>query len=344
MVKIKISVPERYPSADLSQFLDQTALATHSFHFNEQIPKADAWFVIEGTLPEDSQCFVPPNRVFFLGAETARPLGFFYQNSEWLPFLTQFFQIYTPQELYSDNAHLEVPFLPWMINANHGPHFFDSSTRDLEFFRSHQVPVKTRELSVFCSAKEITPEHGSRLRFVSELKNHFGPRLDWFGNGVNAVDEKWEGLAPYKYSIVLENQAASHVLTEKIQDAFLALSKPIYWGAPQARDIFPPDSFTEIDIRDLRGSITHIEELLKGDSYQKSLPALLKAKAIVTDELNFMVRIQNILVDPKLGSPGPKQNVVIQPVSHFRRLAPPAQRNPAQRLFDNLVRRYRAQD
>jgi len=211
-MKIKISVPEEYPTADLHQFLGKD-VGQDQFSLNSRKDHADAWFIIEGTLPSDNICLVPENRVFFLGAETARSLGFFYETPGWLGYLEQFAGIYSPQELYWDNATLSTPFLPWMINANHGPDMFAASYRDLEFLRDLGTVDKTKEISVFCSNQLMTHEHRARFRFVSALKDHFGDRLDWFGNGINPLSQKWDGLAPYKYTIVLENQATSHVLT-----------------------------------------------------------------------------------------------------------------------------------
>ena len=315
-MKIKISINAEYPSADLEQFLGTDA-GSDEFIFNSPTDSADAWFVIEGTLPEDNKCVVPENRVFFLGAETARSLGFFYETPGWLGYLDQFAEIYSPQELYRENAKLAIPFLPWMINSNHGPNMFSKSPRDLEFLRSLSSLEKTREISVFCSSQSMTEEHRTRLRFVAALKDHFGSRLDWFGNGVNPLEQKWDGLAPYTYTIVLENQSSSHVLTEKIQDAFLALAVPIYWGASQARQLFGEDSFFPIDIKDIHASIALIEQILDSDPYESLIPSILAAKAVVTEDLNLFFRMKEIMNNPLMQNPCPPKLKTIRPVECF---------------------------
>ena len=315
-MRIKISINNHYPSADIAQYLGNDG-GVDEFIFNTASDAADAWFVIEGTLPNDNSCLVPENRVFFLGAETARPLGYFYEAPGWLDYLRQFAGIYSPQELYWANATPAVPFLPWMINANHGPDMFASSPRDLEFLRGLSLLEKTNEISVFCSNQLMTGDHRARFRFVSALKEHFGSRLDWFGNGINPLEQKWDGLGPYKYTIVLENQSTPHVLTEKIQDAFLALAVPLYWGAPEAKEIFGENSFIPIDIKDIHGSIALIEQLLESDSYEMRLPSLLKAKAVVTDELNFLFRMKEILKSPSLEKASTPVVKTIKPLDHF---------------------------
>jgi len=315
-MKIKVSINGNYPTANIAQFLGVDS-GPDEFILNTATDSADAWFIIEGTLPDDNSCLVPENRVFFLGAETARPMGYFYEAPVWLDYLRQFTGVYSPQELYWENATLAIPFLPWMINANHGPDMFAPSPRDLEFLRGLSEIEKTKEISVFCSNQMMTGDHRARFRFVSALKEHFGSRLDWFGNGINPLEQKWDGLAPYKYTIVLENQATSHVLTEKIQDAFLALAVPLYWGAPEAKEIFGENSFISIDIKDIHGSITLIEQLLESDSYETRLPSLLAAKAVVTDELNFLFRMREILKNPALKEASTPIFKTIKPIDQF---------------------------
>jgi hypothetical protein len=312
-MKIKVSIPEHYPNADLTQFAG--ADNPDEFVLNSVTDHADAWFIIEGTLPNDNTCVVPGNRVFYLTAEVARPPDFFARSSAWLGYLKQFAGIYTPHEL--ESATQTFPFLPWMINANHGASMFEKSERNIEYLRALTSLEKTRDISVFCSTQNLTSDHRLRFEFVAALKDHFGNRLDWYGNGINSLAQKWDGLAPYKYTIVLENQSTPYVITEKLPDAFLALAFPIYWGAPQASEIFGQDSFVAIDIKDRPSSIAMIEQLLKADDYEARLPALLKAKQVVTDELNFVLRMQAILQNPALDKPLPLTLKTIKPVGDF---------------------------
>jgi hypothetical protein len=312
-VKIKISIPGHYPNADIRQFAGQDN--PNEFIFNSATDYADAWFVIEGTLPNDTTCLVPENRVFFLTAEVARPVDFFASSSKWQSYLKQFTEVHSPFEL--DNATQTFPFLPWMINANHGESMFDESPRNVEYLRSLQTLDKPKEISMFCSTQNLTADHRLRFEFAVAMNNHFGNRLDWFGNGINPLKQKWDGLAPYKYTIVLENQSTPYVITEKLQDAFLALSVPVYWGAPEAKDLFDKDSFIPIDIHDLSGSIDAIENLLQSNSYESRLTALLKAKQFIADEFNFILRMQKILNNPNLSKPLRPTLKTIKPIGDF---------------------------
>ena len=101
-----------------------------------------------------------------------------------------------------------------------------------------------------------------------KLKEHFKDKLDWYGNGINPLDRKWDGIAPYKYHLTLENQSTYNVITEKLYDAFLGLSYPIYWGAPNVNDYFEDNSLIKINLNDLKGSIQIIEKVIAENYYE----------------------------------------------------------------------------
>jgi hypothetical protein len=181
-----------------------------------------------------------------------------------------------------------------MINANHGESIFMNHERDVRFFQNLNHLNKTKLLSVICSTQELTPAHKMRLRFVQQLQKHFTSELDWFGNGINSVSEKWQAMAPYKYTIALENQSRHNVITEKLGDSFLALSYPFYWGAPNANQFFNPDGFSQINIEDFDESVKIIEKILYADKYSEKLPILIENKNRVLHNFNFINRILEI--------------------------------------------------
>jgi hypothetical protein len=60
------------------------------------------------------------------------------------------------------------------------------------------------------------------------------------GRGYRPFADKADGLAPYRYSIVIENLREPSYFTEKLVDALLCDTVPIYWGAPDIADFFDP--------------------------------------------------------------------------------------------------------
>jgi hypothetical protein len=293
MLKIKLSFPSTESNIDISQFVGNLEGYHQNCQFyvnNSDVDKVDFWFVIDDLQLAKEHVIVSPDNVYFLTAEHVHEMGY-YSGIHKSMFLDQFSKIFTSYDVFQDNALYDIPFLGWMINANHGPSINSKSSRDVNWLKKLSNLKKTRKISVFCSQKTFTPEHQARYKFVEILKKHFGDELDWYGNGVRSIPQKWDAIAPYKYHIVLENQSRHNIISEKIYDSYLGLAYPIYWGAPNLSDYFPEESFTPIEILDWRGAIKVIEDVLVKDEWEKKLPSLIKAKQIVTNDLNLFSRL-----------------------------------------------------
>lgn len=99
--------------------------------------------------------------------------------------------------------------------------------------RRHDWP-KTKQCSIIASAKRFTPDHILR----HEIVERFRDRVDAFGHGYKPVQFKTEALAPYRYSIVMENVILDTLFTEKLIDCFLTGTVPIYYGTRQISRYF----------------------------------------------------------------------------------------------------------
>ena len=296
MLTVKISSRGSGKDLDLSQFTgnDTNEWRGCRFLVNADVESADAWFVSEDVDDDETACAVPGGRVFFLTAETSWPTGFYDDNPGRSAFLDQFAEIYTCHDVFRPHVTSTLPFLPWMINANHGPSITAPHERDVAWLSGVKSLPKGRDLSVFCSHQTLTDGHRMRLRFVEKLKEHFGDRLDWFGNGIQPLAEKWEGIAPYRYHLVLENHAAPNVITEKLWDAYLGLAYPIYWGAPNVHEYVPGGSLTTINMMDLAGSIDAIDKLVTSDHAEMAQPQVLSARDRVLGDLHYLSRVAAI--------------------------------------------------
>ena len=299
MIDVKISSRGSGSQVNIAQFVGNDANEWEGcrFHINEECERADVWFVIEDLDDDDTVCCVPDQAIVFLSAETSWPDGFFDTNAANAAFMDQFTWIYTWLDIYRSNVTATIPFLPWMVNANHGPSVSQPHKRDRAFLAELPEVRKERDLSVICSAQSATPGHRQRLRFVTALKEHFQDRLDWYGNGIAPIHTKWEGLAPYRYSIAIENHTAINVVTEKLWDPLLAYTIPLYAGAPNARDLLPEDSFVDLNIADLNGSIDTIEALLAEDLYESRVDAIRQARTEILGPLNVYSRIAALARD-----------------------------------------------
>lgn len=112
--------------------------------------------------------------------------------------------------------------------------------------------AKTKACSLIASAKRSQEGHRVRHAIADHVRAG-GLDVDVMGGGYAPFDKKSDGLAPYRYSVVIENARESDYFTEKLIDAILCLSVPIYWGCPNIGDYFDTSSFviceTEGDIR-----------------------------------------------------------------------------------------------
>lgn len=291
-IKVSISGAPLQLSLDAFKDLENPLFNEWDIFINDPSKReADCWFIIEDVPIFDTQCKVSAENIFFLAAETAQSVSHIEESSYMKHFLSQFGKVYTFHQYLDPCSVPSIPFLPWMINSNHGDSIWATHERDVDFFLNLDPPLKTKLISVICSKQQLTDNHRMRLRFVEYLKVHFGDSLDWFGNGVETVAEKWEALAPYKYTIVLENQSRFNVLTEKIGDAYLAHTYPFYWGAPNIHDFFSTDSLTTLNIEDIQGSIAIIESTLESGLFEYRSNQLCASREIVLKNLNFLNRI-----------------------------------------------------
>jgi hypothetical protein len=81
------------------------------------------------------------------------------------------------------------------------------------------------------------------------------------GTGSNhALDDKWDGLSPYKFSIIIESCQKKGYFSEKLIDCLLLGTVPIYWGCPNLSD-YGFDMRGIITFENISQGIKLIEEL-----------------------------------------------------------------------------------
>ncbi|MEO1045679.1 MAG: glycosyltransferase family 10 [Pseudomonadota bacterium] len=165
--------------------------------------------------------------------------------------------------------------------------------RDYDFLKATSVTEKPKKLSWVCSDYTIMPEHRYRLRFLERLKAQ-GVDFDHFGRGFREVHDKWDALAPYRYSIAFENAVYDHYVTEKLTDCFVAETMPLYCGSQKVTDFFPAESMVIIDPDD-PDIWRIIEDVVNSDRYRKNRDAILEAKRITLDHYNMIARLANFV-------------------------------------------------
>ena len=93
---------------------------------------------------------------------------------------------------------------------------------------------KTKDVSIIASDKNTSEGH--KLRH--EIIKRFGDQIDVHGRGYNPIESKFEALAPYRYSIIVESGRFDYYFTEKLIDCLSVGTIPIYWGCPSMWNFF----------------------------------------------------------------------------------------------------------
>jgi hypothetical protein len=163
------------------------------------------------------------------------------------------------------------PAVPWWVELSY------------DELVTSRMPVKTQGVSYIASNKAWLPGHLKRNALREFLLQEAPENVDIFGSGVRYIENKWDGLAPYRYSIAIENSNSPDYWTEKIADCFLSWTIPLYDGCPNIEHYFPADSLIRIDANDQVATLARINELLRHDEWERRLPALQEARRRVLE-------------------------------------------------------------
>ncbi len=137
--------------------------------------------------------------------------------------------------------------------------------------------TKTKDLSIIASAQTSLEGHRLRHEVVAWLRDTGRDDVDVMGRGYRPFEQKEEGLAPYRYSVVIENVREPGHFTEKLVDCLLCDTVPIYWGTRDIGDFFDLDGIIPCeDIEDVRSAIAGIPE----DDYHARCPAIARNREL----------------------------------------------------------------
>ncbi|HEY0653544.1 MAG TPA: glycosyltransferase family 10 [Chryseosolibacter sp.] len=245
------------------------------FEIDNGVRECDYW-VVWGGLKRAQKVKCPADNIFFVTDEAHEQRKF---NSD---FLNQFAAVITQRKDVNHSTVLSTHDLGiW--------HF--SSTYDQVL--ALQEVKKTKEISAVASDLTLLDGHKKRFAFINQLIGHYKKRIDFFGRGFSFLQDKADGLLPYKYSIAIENSYLPDYFTEKLFECFLCHTMPVYYGCPNLEDYFDSRAFLRIDISNLAQSIATIDDAVQYDIFRERLPFILEAKRVYMEKyLVFPALIQ----------------------------------------------------
>ena len=192
---------------------------------------------------------------------------------------------------------------PHASNIIEHPMFmFTESTDHHELYMGGEFP-KTRRMSI------ISSNYGHKFNYV---KRHalFNALLqtdldiDFYGRRWELDDPRYKGapynkseaIVDYQYSIAIENSSYKNYLTEKFFDLTVCNTVPIYYGCPNVSEIYPQESFIEIDFSGpIEQTVEQIKDIYHNDSYEDRLPHVLKSKELYYTKYNIFNFLQNMI-------------------------------------------------
>ena len=170
-------------------------------------------------------------------------------------------------------------------------------------------PTKSADLSAIVTGKRLSLGHHFRLDLIHHLES-IGQAIDIFGLDNNESFrsyrgelpwlDKREGLAPYRYTIAVENNSENNYVTEKLTDAILSECLPFYWGCPNLEDIIEPDSFIRLPSDDITVATSIIREAIANDEYSRRLPAIKRSKEKLLNSLQIAPTVSRLVRGHKL--------------------------------------------
>lgn len=264
------------------------------FVFEPSLKPVDGWVVIDDLVDETQQLCPQGNTLLISGEpESVRR----YRSR----FTSQFDQFWTSQ---SNVRH------PQVFRRNEAQHWHyamragsvHGSSLNFDELVRLERPTKPKLISVISSNKVVTPDHRKRLEFVEYLKQELGDVVDVFGRGIRSMDDKSEAIWPYKYHIVLENDHSDYFMTEKISDAFLGWSYPIYFGGHEAYYRFPEGSFTAIDVYQPETAMAIVRDVLRAETFENTRENVASAREAVLYQNNlFAMLVEHFATNLKAG-------------------------------------------
>ena len=98
--------------------------------------------------------------------------------------------------------------------------------------------LQRRGISLIASLKNDLEGHKLRHKLISFDKSHAHQLLTPLGRAYEQFDDMVTALAPFRYSVVIENCIEPHYFTEKISNCLACKTIPIYWGHESVKQYF----------------------------------------------------------------------------------------------------------
>jgi len=154
--------------------------------------------------------------------------------------------------------------------------------------------TKNYEVSFLCGEKQLLPGHRLRHNIFNNKKNINIPNHILYSTHdktfwENGKDRCWDSM----FHIAVENTKHNNYFTEKIIDAFLTKTLPIYWGCPNIDKYFNKDGILTFETEE---ELFNIVNNLTPEFYFSKLEIINKNYHTALSYANYVERLKQLLI------------------------------------------------
>lgn len=160
---------------------------------------------------------------------------------------------------------------------------------------------KKKKMSMVVSYSPNSTQFNYGLRTDLALKlleNNFD--VDIYGNGWSnthknikgPVQDKYDALIDYQFSIGIENSCEKNYLTEKYFDISLCNGTPIYYGAPNVDEIYK--NHIKLDLNNIEQCLDIISKTLNSTDFDTE--SITKNKRLYFEKYNLYNKVKELIL------------------------------------------------
>ncbi|MDO8989248.1 MAG: glycosyltransferase family 10 [Sideroxyarcus sp.] len=170
---------------------------------------------------------------------------------------------------------------------------------------------ETKRIKLICSiASGLNgiPGYQNRRHFF-EMFSVSNPRFDLFGKFnefSSAIPSyrgqcifKWKTVSQYKYSLVIENSTDDYYISEKIFDALICGSMPIYHGSDKIFEVLPKEWFYYLPSLDA-AEIIKLNAFIETDAHRAVSSNRAEICRVVYEKFSFFSALEKLLANESL--------------------------------------------
>ena len=168
--------------------------------------------------------------------------------------------------------------------------------------------IKTyNHISTICSSKYYDPGHIKRVDFLKflENKNDASIKFDIYGNDnklgfknyIKALDsdKKNDGILPYKYYFMAENNSEYNYISEKLWEPIISECLCFYWGAPNVSDYIDKRAYIALNLDNFEESYQIIKNAIDNDLWSERINIIREEKYKILNYYNFFPTVERIV-------------------------------------------------